>query len=163
MPSAFVGRGGESVKRLLIAQTVWVLIFGVKAARAQSRGAETEVRAVLEKQVAAWNGGDVQGFMEGYWNSPRTTFAGANGVLRGWQKVLERYRRDYPDRSAMGTLRFSNLEITVLSPHAALVLGHWELERSNDRPGGVFTLVLRQLPQGWRIIHDHTSVVGGHY
>lgn len=122
---------------------------------------EAAIRAVLEAQVAAWNKGDIDDFMKGYWESPATTFAGATGVKHGWQAVLERYRREYPDRQAMGKLEFSNLEITMLSSDAALVLGQWRLERAHDHPGGVFSLVFRKFPEGWRIIHDHTSVVSG--
>ena len=118
-----------------------------------------EIRTLLDAQSAAWNRGDVEGFMAGYWKSEKTTFSGANGVLRGWQAVLERYRRDYPDRAAMGTLTFSGLEITALAPDAALVLGNWHLERASGPVGGVFSLVLRKFPEGWRILHDHTSAV----
>ncbi len=121
--------------------------------------AEAGIRAVLDAQEAAWNRGDLEAFMAGYWKSDRTAFVGSSGILRGWQAVLDRYRRTYPDRAAMGRLTFSDLEITVLAPDAALVLGRWELERASDRPGGVFTLVARKFPEGWRIIHDHTSAV----
>jgi uncharacterized protein (TIGR02246 family) len=120
---------------------------------------EAQIRAVLDAQVEAWNRGDVDAFMQGYWKSEKTEFVGANGVVRGWQAVLDRYHQAYPGRQAMGRLTFSGLEITMLGPTAALVLGHWELEREHDRPGGVFTLVFRRFPEGWRIIHDHTSVV----
>lgn len=128
------------------------------AATPQARP-ESEIRQVLEEQAAAWNRGDIEGFMRGYWRSERLTFAGSSGITRRWKGVLERYRRDYPDRQAMGRLTFSALEITVLSPKAAFVLGHWQLEREADRPGGVFTLVMRRMPEGWRIVHDHTSSV----
>jgi ketosteroid isomerase-like protein len=133
--------------------------FNSAAARSEPADADTAIRKLLDDQVAAWNRGDVVAFMEGYWKSPQTTFSGGSGVLRGWQAVLERYRCQYPDRAAMGRLLFSDLEISLLAPNAALVLGHWQLERAQDRPGGVFTLVLRKLPEGWRIVHDHTSVV----
>jgi len=126
-----------------------------------SRRPEDEVRAVLDAQVAAWNRGDVDAFMQGCWKSEKTEFVGSKGVIRGWQGVLDRYRRTYPNQSAMGKLTFSDLEVTALSPGAALVLGRWQLEREHDRPGGVFTLVFRRFPEGWRIIHDHTSVVTG--
>ncbi|HEV2492312.1 MAG TPA: nuclear transport factor 2 family protein [Terriglobia bacterium] len=122
---------------------------------------EAQIRAVLDAQVAAWNRGDVDVFMQGYWKSEKTEFVGANGVFRGWQAVLERYRKAYPDRQAMGHLTFSDLEVTMLGPTAALVLGHWELDREHDHPGGVFTLIFRRFPEGWRIIHDHTSAVAG--
>ncbi len=114
-------------------------------------------RALLEMQAEAWNRGDLDGFMTGYWNSPELTFAGAQGITRGWATVHERFARSYPDRRSMGRLTFSDLEITVLDPGAVLVLGRWQLEREADRPGGVFTLVVRKLAEGWRIVHDHTS------
>lgn len=118
---------------------------------------EREIRAVLDSQVEAWNHGDLDAFMQGYWKSEKTEFVGANGIQRGWQAVLDRYRKGYPDRAAMGTLTFSNLEITPLGPGAAMVLGEWRLDRTADHPHGVFTLIFRKFPEGWRIIHDHTS------
>lgn len=117
------------------------------------------IRTVLAAQVAEWNRGDVKAFMQGYWNSPDTEFVGSNGVLRGWEPVLERYKRQYPDRAAMGHLTFTQLEVNLLAPDAALVVGHWQLKRQNDSPGGVFTLVLKKFPEGWLIINDHTSEV----
>lgn len=122
--------------------------------------AESQIQRLLEQQAAAWNRGDIAGFMEGYWKSPETTFAGANGIQRGWQAVLERYQHAYPNRAAMGTLSFSGLEVHVLSKDAAFVLGRWHLERPSDPrgpAGGIFTLILQHLPEGWRIVHDHTS------
>ncbi|HXJ92741.1 MAG TPA: nuclear transport factor 2 family protein [Terriglobia bacterium] len=118
---------------------------------------EAGVRALLKKQVADWNRGDVTAFMRGYWKSPETEFVGTDGIMRGWQNVLDRYRKTYPDRASMGHLDFTNLEVTVLGPEAALAVGHWQLKRQNDTPGGVFTLVFRKFPEGWRIINDHTS------
>ncbi len=118
---------------------------------------DSEIRAVLEEQAEAWNRGDVESFMKGYWRSEQLVFAGSGGVNRGWQAVLERYKKNYPNRKAMGKLTFSDLEITLLGKDAAVVLGRWQLEREKDRPGGVFTLVLRKFSDGWRIIHDHTS------
>lgn len=71
--------------------------------------------------------------------------------------MLDRYRHTYPGRTAMGRLTFSDLEINELSPDAAYILGRWQLDREKDRPGGVFTLIARKFPEGWRIVHDHTS------
>jgi len=127
----------------------------------QAISSEKAICAVLDGQAAAWNRGDVDAFMTGYWKSPSTEFVGSNGVLRGWQAVLERYRKTYPDRRAMGTLTFSDIEINVLCPTAALVTGHYQLEREKDHPRGVFTLVFRKFSGGWRIINDHTSALGG--
>ena len=130
-----------------------------RTAAGKRDGAEARIQALLDAQAAAWNRGDIEAFMSGYWKSDKTTFSGANGVFRGWQALLERYRRTYPDRAAMGTLTFSELEITPLAPGAALVLGKWHLERTSGPVGGVFSLVFRKFPEGWRIVHDHTSAV----
>lgn len=119
--------------------------------------AAAAVRELLEMQAEAWNRGDLEGFLAGYWNSPHLTFAGAGGVTRGWAAVSERYRRNYSGRAAMGRLTFSDLEISVLGPAAVVVLGRWQLDRAEDRPAGVFTLIVRKFPEGWRIVHDHTS------
>ncbi len=116
------------------------------------------ITAVLSKQQEAWNQGDVAVFMEGYWNSPELTFAGSGGITRGWQSVMDRYRKNYPDAKAMGHLDFSDLEVHRLGNEAALVLGRWHLKRNSGELGGIFTLVFQQFPEGWRIIHDHTSL-----
>jgi uncharacterized protein (TIGR02246 family) len=137
------------------------LAFAARLVSRQSAFSETSttsaIRAVLTAQQSAWNRGDVETFMKGYWNSPDLTFAGSSGVTRGWETVMERYRRNYPDVAAMGHLDFSQVEIHVLGNDAALVLGRWHLKRANDEPGGFFTLVFQRFPEGWRIIHDHTS------
>ena len=123
----------------------------------QAPSTNARIRSLLDEQQAAWNRGDVDGFMKGYWNSRELTFAGSSGITRGWPSVMARYRGNYPDAAAMGHLDFSEIEVRMLGSDAALVLGHWHLKRDNDHPGGVFTLVLERFPEGWRIIHDHTS------
>jgi uncharacterized protein (TIGR02246 family) len=115
------------------------------------------IQAVLTAQQTAWNKGDIRGFMNGYWNSSELTFAGTRGFTRGWQPVMERYEKNYADKAAMGTLDFSELEIRQLGPDAALVLGKWHLQRQAGDIGGIFTLVFQKFPEGWRIIHDHTT------
>src|SRR6266404_2645092 len=127
---------------------------------ADERKADREaISAVLSAQQTAWNRGDVDTFLVGYWHSPELTFFGSSGVARGWDGVLTRYKKNYPDRGAMGQLDFSDLEFRFLGPDAALVLGRWHLKRERDDLGGVFTLVWQRLPEGWKIIHDHTSAV----
>jgi uncharacterized protein (TIGR02246 family) len=118
-----------------------------------------EIRAVLDAQQDAWNRGDVDAFLLGYWHSPELTISGSGGVARGWDGVMARYKRNYPDRAAMGKLDFSELEFRFLGPDAALVLGRWHLKREKDELGGVFSLVWQRFPDGWKIIHDHTSAV----
>jgi len=122
-------------------------------------GAESAIRAVLTTQTAAWNRGDVAGFMDGYWRSDSLRFASGGTVQRGWQTTLDRYRRSYPDRAAMGTLTFSDLDVDMIAPDVALVFGHWALARDAAHPpaSGLFTLNFRRFPAGWRIVSDHTS------
>ena len=116
-----------------------------------------EIRAVLDTQVAAWNRGDIDGFMDGYARSNDTVFVSGETVTRGWQTVLDRYKKGYDSREKMGALSFSDLEITPLSKDSAVVLGSWKLARAKDTPHGRFTLIFRKMSQGWRIVHDHTS------
>jgi ketosteroid isomerase-like protein len=116
-----------------------------------------EIRAVLTAQQQAWNRGDIPAFLEGYWKSPELTFAGSDGIVRGYDGLLERYRKSYPGKAHMGELEFSQLEIRPLGSDSALVLGHWHLKRTIGDAGGVFSLVFHRFPVGWRIIHDHTS------
>ena len=115
------------------------------------------IRQVLDAQAAAWNRGDIEGYMDGYNRSPDTIFVSGDRVARGWQTVLDRYKKAYDSREKMGTLTFSDLEITVLSKDAAIALGRWHLQRSKDEPHGRFTLLFRKTKTGWKIVHDHTS------
>ena len=113
--------------------------------------------SVLDDQVVAWNNGDIEGFMAGYENSPDIIFTSGGVIRRGWAAVLEKYKSTYT-KEPMGRLTFSETEITPLGQEGALVVGRWKLEREDDSPNGVFTLVLKPTPDGWRIIHDHTSL-----
>ena len=112
---------------------------------------------LLTAQQKEWNHGNIRGFMDGYWNSPELTFAGSKSFTRGWEPLLARYEKMYAGEAAMGQLDFPELEIRKLGPDAALVLGKWHLRRQAGDVGGIFTLVLKKFPEGWRIIHDHTT------
>ncbi|MBV8514960.1 MAG: nuclear transport factor 2 family protein [Acidobacteria bacterium] len=116
---------------------------------------------LLTTQQDDWNKGDVDAFMKAYWKSPDLTFSGARGTERGYDGVYARYKKSYPDRATMGHLDFSELEFHFTGNDGALVLGHWHLTRDKDKGdiGGVFSLVWQRFPEGWRIIHDHTSAV----
>jgi ketosteroid isomerase-like protein len=146
---------------LAIALSVLTLLCLSTGATAQpsndSGKAEAAIRAVLDAQAAAWNRGDVEGYMAGYDRSPNTEFVSGDNITRGWQEVLDRYKKKYDTREKMGTLTFSDLEIKMLSGDAALVLGRWRLKRASDEPHGTFTLLFRKTKAGWRIVHDHTS------
>lgn len=116
-----------------------------------------EIVAVMDAQTAAWNRGDIDAFMQGYWRSDKLLFVSGDDVTRGWQTTLDRYKRNYNSREKMGNLRFSDLEIDVVSKDTAIVLGSWALARAADNPKGKFTLVFRKFGEGWRIVRDHTS------
>jgi ketosteroid isomerase-like protein len=134
-----------------------LMATNISAAAARAPNAVVQIRSVLRAQQDAWNRGDIDGFMNGYARSASTVFISEDSVRRGWETVRARYRQKYSDRAKMGTLSFSDIEINLLSSDAAVVLGRWSLERATDRPHGRFTLIFRRLPEGWRIVHDHTS------
>jgi ketosteroid isomerase-like protein len=115
------------------------------------------IRAVLEAQAAAWNRGDIDGYMDGYERGDQTTFVSGDNLTRGWQTVLDRYKKSYDMRDKMGTLAFSDLDIKPLSPFYAAVTGRWQLTRAADAPHGRFTLVFRKTAAGWRIVMDTTT------
>src|SRR5438128_4957911 len=142
---------------LFTAAFVATLLSASIVAAPPSDAAVPEIQNVIRAQQDAWNRGQVEEFMNGYWRSDQTVFVSGDEVTRGWQKVLDRYKKKYSDRSKMGTLAFSDLEITPLSNDSAVVLGDWKLDRTNDQPHGRFTLIFRRFPEGWRIVHDHTS------
>lgn len=123
-----------------------------------ARAAEKEaIAALLADQVAAWNDGDLESFMQGYLNSEELRFVSGAEVRYGWEAALERYRQNYPDRAAMGTLSFEDLDVRLLGADWALVFGAFRLVRAHDEPRGRFTLILHKEDEGWRIVHDHTS------
>jgi ketosteroid isomerase-like protein len=126
-------------------------------ASAAANDSVAEIRAVMAAQVAAWNRGDIDGFMEGYARSDATEFVSGDKITRGWQTVRDRYRKKYDSRAKMGRLTFSDIKVTPLSADAAIVLGRWRLVRQTDKPHGIFTLLFRHTAAGWRIVHDHTS------
>ncbi|MBI1804308.1 MAG: DUF4440 domain-containing protein [Ignavibacteriae bacterium] len=119
---------------------------------------EKSIQAVLDSQAAAWNRGDIEGYMQGYWKSDSLLFTSGGKIQRGYSATLKKYRKSYDTKAKMGTLKFSDVEVTLLLPDAAWAFGHWELKRKGDHPEGVFTLILRKFADGWKIVHDHTSV-----
>jgi beta-aspartyl-peptidase (threonine type) len=126
---------------------------------AGAAGSEAAIRKVLQSQVDAWNRDDLGGFMAGYWNSPELTFFSGASETKGWQPTLDHYRKNYQSPGAeMGKLEMENVRVEMLSPTAAFVRGKFLLALSNGkRPHGLFTLIFREFPDGWRIVHDHSS------
>lgn len=120
---------------------------------------EVTIKKVLSGQVEAWNRGDIEEFVSSYDNSPAITFVGKT-VSRGYSGVLERYKRNYPDKVHMGKLTFEEIEVRMLGKDHALVIGKFILERTETGGGpasGRFSLIAQKTKSGWKFIHDHTS------
>jgi len=137
-------------------------LTGLLLAATIARGGDDKDRSaiarVLDDQAAAWNKGDLEGFMAGYWKSDDLSFFSGNNKTKSWQATLDRYRKKYQgEGKEMGKLKFSELSIDLLGGDHALVKGRYELTLAKERPTGLFTLIMKKLPAGWRIIHDHTS------
>lgn len=139
---------------------VWLfgLLLLISPPRANAESLEAaEIRAMLDAQVACWNRGDIEGYMNSYVKSEKLRFASDGSVTHGWQATLERYRKRYRDKSEMGMLTFTCHEIELVGPETAMVFGKWELQRAADHPWGLFTLIVKKTASGWRIASDHTS------
>lgn len=132
------------------------IILTILISSCQQR-AQDDVRMLLEDQVEAWNRGDIEGYMKGYWESDDLMFVSGGSVLTGYHPVLERYKKAYATPERMGKLTFSELAIRELSSDAMIVTGEWRLLRSGDEPWGRFTLLVQRKAEGWRITYDHTS------
>jgi len=139
------------MKKLIIA---FFLITCVFLCKAQDKKA---ILSVLETQRLAWNQGDLEAYMQGYWHSDSLLFVGKSGPKYGWQTTLDNYKKGYPDKAAMGQLAFDILKVQLLDKTNAFVLGAWHLKREQDAPGGYFTLLLRKIKSEWKVVADHSS------
>ena len=127
-----------------------------------TRGPAGEIRMVLDRQAAAWNRADLEGFMDGYWKSDELTFesmgrTGMVSVTRGWQATLDRYKSRYDTPAKIGRLAFTDLAVTPDGPDRATVTGRYELTRADGRDGGAFVLTWRRIDGRWVIVHDRTT------
>ncbi len=118
---------------------------------------ELQIKEVFSKTESAWNNADIDGFMEGYWKSERLTFIGRSGVTYGWEATRESYLKGYPDKTAMGKLKFTVLELLKIEDNSALMIGKFYLSRSIGDMHGHFTLVWKKIDGSWVIISDHSS------
>jgi ketosteroid isomerase-like protein len=118
---------------------------------------EASIRAMLAKQVTAWNAGNIEGYMKGYWEHDSLVFIGKNGPTYGYKPTLARYKKSYPDVDAMGKLISTILSIRRLSPNYYFVIGKWHLSRKAGDLNGSYTLLLQRIHGTWVIINDHSS------
>jgi len=131
------------------------LFMGI-AAFSQDKN-ETAIRKLMDEQSAAWNKGDIDAFMHGYWESDSLMFIGKSGVTYGWNNTLKNYKKGYPDVTAMGTLQFTLIKVQRLSGRYYHVTGKWYLKRTIGDLSGHYTLLFHKLHKRWVIVSDHSS------
>jgi ketosteroid isomerase-like protein len=142
-------------------KTILIFYF-LLSISAFAQKASTDVQMVLQvltAQQAAWNAGNIESYMQGYWKSDSLTFIGKKGITKGWQQTLDNYKKSYPDKTSMGNLAFEVLTIEPLSPITIYVIGKWNLEREMTKGNlsGHFTLVFKKIKEEWLIVSDHSS------
>ena len=128
-----------------------------KSDESELKTMETEIVKAMRAQEAAWNAGDIPGFMAYYKKDSAIRFVSSRGVDKGFETILARYLKSYPDKATMGKLEFEILEFVPAGADNAMLIGKWTLYRENDNPGGYFSLLWENSPEGWKIINDHTS------
>lgn len=117
-----------------------------------------EIRALLNKQVEAWNEGNLEKFMETYWHSEKLVFVGANGPTYGWEQTIANYKKGYPDKASMGTLQFKELDISKIDKKTALAVGRFEVKLDDGEFNGYFTIVTQKIKGRWLIVSDHSCL-----
>jgi len=147
----------EVMKQIILCLFIVTSYASLAQKQGKSRAEnETAIKKILNDQVAAWNQGDIDEFMKGYWKSDSVLFIG-NKITSGWDSTLARYKKSYPDKAAMGELRFEILRIDFISPDSYLITGKYFLTREKDNPQGIFTLLFKRKKGKWMIVYDHTS------
>ncbi len=116
-----------------------------------------KIESLLAKQVEAWNEGNLEKFMEPYWNSEKLSFVGSRGPTFGWQQTLDNYKKGYPDKAAMGNLKFTILDVSKIDKKTVYVIGRFELTREIGNLTGYYTLVIQKFGKEWLITSDHSS------
>lgn len=147
----------EPMKRTLLLLLICTFISTIYAKEKLSKADEQSIRLLMNKQEEAWNAGNIDQFMETYWNSPDLVFVGSGGPVYGWQQTLDRYKKNYPTKVAMGKLSFDLLSIASIDTRTAFLIGKFHLSREVENLNGCFTLVLQKIDEQWFIISDHSS------
>ena len=140
------------MKKIITTLLVFSCLFGF----GQNKN-ETKIRQVLHTQTTAWNTGDLEKFMIGYWENDSLMFIGKSGITYGWQKTLENYKKGYPNKEAMGILSFDIIQVKKLSSRYYFVLGKWHLKRTIGDLSGHYTLIFKKIKNNWVVISDHSS------
>ncbi|HSO84910.1 MAG TPA: nuclear transport factor 2 family protein [Draconibacterium sp.] len=144
--------------RLLLTGILVLVLFTVSFAGTKISAKEkSEINSLLDKQVQAWNEGNLEKFMQTYWNSEQLSFVGSRGPTYGWQATLDRYKKTYPDKASMGNLKFTILELSKIDRKTFYVIGKFELTREMGNLSGHFTLVIQKIKNEWLIVSDHSS------
>jgi len=133
-----------------------IFLFVLNLTSLSQNKASKEVTDLMKKQEVAWNNGDIEGFMKYYWKDDSLKFIGKSGITYGWQKTLDNYKKNYPDKVAMGILTFEINTKEELSKTSVFIIGKWSLKRENS-VGGYFTLLWKKIKGEWVIVADHTS------
>lgn len=115
------------------------------------------IKAIMDTQAKCWSNGDIEGYMNGYWKSDSLRFLGRRGLTKGWQTTLDNYKKSYPDRQAMGTLKFNYISFEQLNDKNMFVVGKWTLEREKDTLRGYYSLLWEKINGNWKVIFDHTN------
>jgi len=145
------------VKHFLLILCACLSFLAAAQKTIKKANAESEIEKVMAMQEQAWNEGNIEKFMEGYWKSDSLSFVGKNGITYGWKNTLANYKKNYPDKETMGKLTFTLLKKEKLGPENYLVIGKWRLLRSKDEVGGHFSLIWKKIKGKWVIVSDHTS------
>jgi ketosteroid isomerase-like protein len=142
---------------LTMMKSICIVLLLLANSAVYSQTVKETISKLMAEQEQAWNKGDIDGFMESYWHSDSLKFIGKKGLTYGWKSTLENYKKSYPDKAAMGTLKFTNLSIEQQSKTACYVIGQWHLQREKDELGGYYTLLWKKIDGKWVIVADHSS------
>ena len=147
------------MRNIFLLFTIACALIATSGGQENLQAETAAIRRVLDEQQRAWNGQDLEKFMAGYWNSPELTFFSGAHESKGWRAALDRYRKNYQGAGhEMGQLEFDDVRVEILSSDSAFVRGEFHLAMKDGKaPHGLFTLVFRRFPAGWKIVHDHSS------
>lgn len=144
------------MKNLIVCLLLIAMAVGCKPTNEVSAVDEQAVIQVLKNQELAWNNGDINGFMRGYWNSPKLSFTSNNTVTTGWNQTWENFQKAYPTQEKMGELNFEIEQLNQIYNDAYHIIGKFTLTRKDDSPTGFFTLIVKKIDGKWKITSDHT-------